>query len=58
MTFKMLRKRGDEFLSTLITNSTDGIYIIALQGLEYVNPPSKPWSAGRPRRSALRGSTC
>ena len=38
MTFKKLRKRGDEFFSTLITNSTDGIYIISLQGIEYVNP--------------------
>ena len=38
MTFKMLRKRGDEFFSTLITNSTDAIYIISLQGIEYVNP--------------------
>ncbi len=38
MTFKMLRKRGDEMFSALIANSTDGIYIISLQGIEYANP--------------------
>ncbi len=38
MTFKMLRKRGDEMFSALIANSTDGIYIISLGGIEYVNP--------------------
>ncbi|HEX2695904.1 MAG TPA: PAS domain S-box protein, partial [Acidobacteriota bacterium] len=38
MTFKMLRKRGEEIFSALIANSTDGIYIISLQGIEYVNP--------------------
>jgi PAS domain S-box-containing protein len=34
----MLRKRGDEMFSALIANSADGIYIISLQGIEYVNP--------------------
>ena len=38
MTFKMLRKRGDEMFSALIANSTDGIYIISLGGIEYANP--------------------
>jgi PAS domain S-box-containing protein/putative nucleotidyltransferase with HDIG domain len=38
MTLKMLRKRGDEMFSALIANSADGIYIISLQGIEYVNP--------------------
>jgi PAS domain S-box-containing protein/putative nucleotidyltransferase with HDIG domain len=38
MTFKMLRKRGDEIFSALIANSADGIYVISLQGIEYVNP--------------------
>jgi PAS domain S-box-containing protein/putative nucleotidyltransferase with HDIG domain len=38
MTFNMLRKKSEELSSTLIANSTDGIYVISLRGIEYVNP--------------------